>query len=99
MQSPILIEPEKGTCQGTMKRKDAASPKPAKKQEAAGSSEPESSGQRRSQRQAAAQPAIIDVEGSAGETEESGMQGKCTWEGKVANQVSQHPFLNGKPWR
>ena len=87
------MELEKGTHRGTMKQKDAMSLKPVKKQEVAGSSEPKLSGWQQSQCQAAAPPAIMDVEESAGEMEESGMQGKCTQEGrKVANQVSQCPF-------
>ena len=66
-----LLEPEKGTHRGTAKGKDVTSPKLATGQEGAVDNEPGPSGQRRSSRQAAARPAIVDVEESAGELEAS----------------------------
>ena len=66
-----LLEPEKGTRQGLTKGKDATSPKPATGQEGAVDNEPGPSGQRRSSRQAAVRPVIVDVEESAGELEAS----------------------------
>ena len=58
------------------KGKDRMSPKPVTGQEGAGNNEPGPSGQRWSSRQAAARPAIIDVEESAGEPEVGEVQGK-----------------------
>ena len=75
-QTLTPLKPEKGTHQGTTKGKDATSPKPATGQEGAGDNEPGPSGQRRSSQQAAAWPAIIDMEESAGELEVSEVQGK-----------------------
>ena len=66
-----LLEPEKGTRWGTTKGKDATSPKPVTGQEGAVDNEPGPSGQRRLSRQAAARPAIVDMEESAGELEAS----------------------------
>ena len=75
-QTLTPLKPEKGTRRGTTKGKDAMSPKPATGQEGAGDNEPGLLGQRRSSRQAAARPAIIDVEESAGELEVGEVQGK-----------------------
>ena len=58
------------------KGKDVTSPKPATGQEGAGNNEPGPSGQRRLSRQAAAWPAIVDVEESARELEVGEVQGK-----------------------
>ena len=89
-QTLTPLEPEKGTCQGTTKWKDAMSLNPATGQEAAGGSEPSLLGQLWSSHQAAVWPAIIDKAESAEEVEGDGVQGKILWAGrKVANQATQ----------
>ena len=75
-QTLTPLKPEKVTRRGTTKGKDAMSPKPATGQEGAGDNEPGPSGQRPSSRQAAARPAIVDMEESAGEPEVGEVQGK-----------------------
>ena len=88
--NPDFFEPEKGTHRGTTKRKDVTSPKPAMGQEVAGGSEPGLLGQRWSSRQAAARPAIIDVEELAGELEEGEVHGESQLQRqKMANQAPQ----------
>ena len=66
------LEPEKVTRQGTTNRKDAGGLKPTTAQEAVGGSELGPSGQRRPSRQAAAQPAIVEVEELAKEMDGGG---------------------------
>ena len=61
------LEPEKITHQGTTNRKDAGGLKPTTAPEAVGGSKPGPSGGRQPSRQAAAWPAIIEVEESAEE--------------------------------
>ena len=66
------------------------SPKLVMGQEVAGGSEPSPSGQWRSSRQVAAQPAIINGEEPAKELEGDGAQGKIPRpHQKVANQAPQ----------
>ena len=72
----LTLKPEKGTRRGTTKRKDTMSPKLATGQEVTGGNEPSPSGQQQSSRQAAACPAIVDVEESARKLEVSEVQGE-----------------------
>ena len=66
------------------------SPKLATGQEVAGGSEPSLLGQQQSSRQAAVQPAIIDMEESARELEGSEVQGESQLQcRKMANQALQ----------
>ena len=70
------------------KGKDVTSPKPVTGQEGAVDNKPGLSGQRRSSRQVAARPAIVDVEESAGEPEVGEVQGKSPLQRRRrANQV------------
>ena len=87
-QTLTPLKPEKGTRWGMTKWKDVMSLKPVTGQEAAGGSEPSPLGQQWSSCQAVARPAIVDIEESARELEESEVHSESQLQRrKMANQA------------